>query len=301
MQETIHDIDIKLLRIFRVVAKQKSFSLAANALNTSPSNISMNMTQLESRLQMRLCERGVKGFKLTAEGQKVLDASNELYGAMQKFREQVGTVAESSQSEFRIGVLSETIFDNHIKVSGILADLEASQPDISFYLEFSTAIELRNSIQEEKLHCAVAYFSNLPSSFVSRPLYRETHLCYCGAKHPLFDMDDESINMKLLQKYRIAGYDDMAEEEKRVVPLFDKYDSCSRTNEGILTLILSGNYVGLLPEHYARPWVDKGVIRVIDREELELSVDIELIYKKSRVGEPVLKSLLDSMNRFYPV
>ena len=90
---------------------------------------------------------------------------------------------------------------------------------------------------------------------------------------------------------------------RKLVPLFSKHDSCSRTSEGILALILTGNYVGLLPASFARRWVDAGLIRNIIGKGLELAVDIQLIYKSSRAEEPALRALRalrDSVDKFYP-
>jgi len=296
----MHDIDIKLLKIFRTVAEQQSFSHAAEYLNTSLSNISMNMAQLESRLQMRLCERGVKGFKLTDQGQRVLDASDELNQAIHKFQVQVGSVADDMHKEFRIGVLSETIAERKMYISDILADLEENLPGSFFHLEFRQSLKLKDKVNTGELLCAIGYFNNLPPSYQSRHLYSEKHFCYCGSKHELFNVPYEDIDLNVLKKYRIAGYDDMWDDEKQLVPLFTKHDSCSRTSEGILALILTGNYVGLLPSSFAQHWVDAGLIRIIDGEELKLGVDIRLIYKSDRAEEPALKAILDSVKKFYP-
>ncbi|NIB38406.1 LysR family transcriptional regulator [Pseudomaricurvus alkylphenolicus] len=302
MQDAFHNIDIKLLRIFRTVAKRQSFSLAADELNTSPSNISMNMAQLESRLQMRLCERGVKGFRLTKQGQQVLDASDEFYGAMRKFQDQLQLVAEGEHEVVRIGVLSETIVDVNMRISDILRDLETLFPGICFHLEFEPAVRLKDRVAEGDLHCAFGYFENLSSSFRSRYLYSERHLCYCSREHELFQKPDSEISSLTLKSYRVAGYDDLGEEEVReMMPVLGKLDSYSRTSEGVLALILTGNYIGLLPEGFAQYWCERDMIRVIDRQEVELSVDIEVIYKSSRSKESMIQALLESINRFYPV
>jgi len=301
MRDVIHDIDIKLLRIFRVVARQKSFSLAADQLDTSPSNISMNMAQLESRLKMRLCERGVKGFRLTEEGKRVLAASEELYEAIRKYRDQISSVAEDMKTEFRIGVLSESMFESRMRIPELVADLELALPGSFFHMEFDVATNLKDRVHDGELHAAFGYFTDLPSSFESRYLYSERHLCYCGSRHVLFDLPYEDIDTQLLQQHRIAGYDDLADEEERVIPLFAKYDSCSRTDEGVLALILTGNYIGLLNESFAQFWVDRGEIRVIDKEELELRVDIELIYRSNKKHEMAVNTLLEIVDKFYPV
>ena len=301
MQEVLHDIDIKLLKIFRVVAQRKSFSLAAEQLNTSPSNISMNMAQLESRLEMRLCERGVKGFSLTEEGQRILEASEELYEAMSKFVGQVRLTAEGGRHEFRIGVLAETIIDVNMHISDILADLEKGMPGICFHLEFESAARLKERVAEGALHCAIGYFSGLSNAYRSHFLYAENHQCYCGSKHELFDVDDNDITDAMLEKYRVAGYDDLTDEEREVIPRFGKFDSYSRSNEGILALIRTGNYIGLLPEGYAEYWCEKGVIRLIEKKELELPVEINLIYKSGKDDDPILSALLGSFAKFYPL
>ena len=300
MPDPIHDVDIKLLRIFGIVAEKKSFTLAAEALNTSPSNISMNMTQLEGRLNMRLCERGVKGFKLTEQGKKVLEASAELSGALMKFRDKVGIVADSNQSELRIGILAENFFENKLQIPALIAHLESSLPNVSLYLEYAPAAVLKESLDKDELHCIIAYFENLPSTFEVRTLFTESHLCYCSKKHALYELDDEAISIETMQDFKIAGYDDMAEDEKRIVPLFEKFDSCSRTNEGILNLILSGYYIGLMPKSFAQHWIDAGEIRAIAIPGLELKVDIKLASKKSRGKELALQSILDGFDKFYP-
>lgn len=301
MQEVMHDIDVKLLRIFRVVAERKGFSSAAEQLNTSLSNISINMSQLESRLQMRLCERGAKGFKLTDQGKRILAASEELYEAMHKFQVQVEAVSEATQREFRIGILSEKIVEREIRIPEILADLEKTFPGSTFYLEFGPSVALRKRVDAGDLHCAFSYFAGeFPESTSSRFLYSERHFCYCGKKHELFSIPDDEISSSTLRNVRIAGYDDMEDDEKMVVPLFSKYDSCSRSCEGILALILTGDYIGLLAESFAKNWIDSGLIRPIVKKELELSVDIEVIYKSSRADEPAITSLLASINKFYP-
>ena len=61
MLNVVMDVDIKLLNIFRVVAQEQSFSAAADRLNTSLPNISMNMSQLESRLEMRGTDKLIPG------------------------------------------------------------------------------------------------------------------------------------------------------------------------------------------------------------------------------------------------
>lgn len=300
METVLHDIDLKLLKVFRQVARAKSFSVAAEQLNTSAPNISISMAKLESRLEMRLCERGASGFKLTPQGEEVLAASEQLDEAIGAFQRKMHLVAHRQQKMIHIGVLGETNFDENMRISDILVYLEEALPGVLFHLEFSSAEQIMEMVAEDELHCAIGYFSDVGSKLKTRYLYSERHLCYCGSSHELSDVPDNEITIDMLKRQKIAGYDDMTDDERMVVPLFGRFDSCARTNEGILALLRTGGYIGLLPESYAQYWQSEGLIRLIDREDLKLMVDIKLIYKSSRVDEPEIKALLCSIDKYYP-
>ena len=63
--------DIKLLRLFRKIVDCGGFAGAQAELNVSASTISSQMSTLESRLGMRLCDRGRVGFRVTDKGWRV--------------------------------------------------------------------------------------------------------------------------------------------------------------------------------------------------------------------------------------
>ena len=54
----IQDIDLRLLRLFITVVQTGGFTAAANQRNVGRPTISTQMADLETRLGMRLCERG---------------------------------------------------------------------------------------------------------------------------------------------------------------------------------------------------------------------------------------------------
>lgn len=82
---TLSTADLKLLRVFVAVVHSGGFSAARTELNVSQPTISIKISDLESRLGMRLCDRGRGGFKLTAEGQRVYEASLNLFRSLDTF------------------------------------------------------------------------------------------------------------------------------------------------------------------------------------------------------------------------
>jgi len=59
----LSDIDLRLLRVFEAVAVAGGFVRAQEALGISQPAISSYIAKLESRLNVRLCDRGPKGNK----------------------------------------------------------------------------------------------------------------------------------------------------------------------------------------------------------------------------------------------
>lgn len=68
LQKTRYYMTLDYYRIFFYVARYKSFSKAAEALNNNQPNITRYMNILESELGCKLLIRSHKGVKLTPEG-----------------------------------------------------------------------------------------------------------------------------------------------------------------------------------------------------------------------------------------
>ena len=75
---TLGDVDIRLLRIFVVVAECSGIAASELELNIGKSTISKHISDLEHRIGLRICNRGPSGFSLTTEGEKVLKLTRGL-------------------------------------------------------------------------------------------------------------------------------------------------------------------------------------------------------------------------------
>src|SRR5262245_11542525 len=87
----VSDADLRLLRVFAAVAECGGFAAAQALLNVSESTVSTHMHDLETRLGLRLCERGRGGFRLTADGEAVYRSARELFTALDRFQTHVAS------------------------------------------------------------------------------------------------------------------------------------------------------------------------------------------------------------------
>src|SRR3546814_8458104 len=72
------DYDLKSLRVFKAIADSGGLSAAELALDMSLPMISTYLSVLEQRLGVKLCNRGRRGFELTAEGQSLYRSLDSL-------------------------------------------------------------------------------------------------------------------------------------------------------------------------------------------------------------------------------
>jgi DNA-binding transcriptional LysR family regulator len=62
-------------------------------------------------------------------------------------------------------------------------------------------------------------------------------------------------------------------------------------------LILTGQYIGFLPSHYAEQWVLKNQLQTLLPNALHYSSSIELVVKSGGFRSSVLKAFLDELGR----
>lgn len=72
--------------------------------------------------------------------------------------------------------------------------------------------------------------------------------------------------------------------------------SASATDrEGVAFLILTGRYIGYLPDHYAHRWVKEGVMRAILPANMSYLTPFATITKKGAPSNLVLENYLEKL------
>ncbi|WP_166361589.1 LysR family transcriptional regulator [Pseudomonas akapageensis] len=276
----LHDLDLQLLRLFASVAQSGGFSAAQGVLGLSQPSISQQMAKLETRLGYRLCSRGKGGFKLTPKGEELLKATKVLFESIESFRHQANGVAGRLLGELRIGC-SEAL-DPSVTLRLAEAIARFRQRDEAVCIELISAMpaDMERLLLEQRLDLAIGYFSGTQRAFDYRLLFSETQHLYCGLGHPLF-------NAVEIDEQALAGADQI-EHPYRFLKSDEPYRGgfCSaRTEqvEGALAFILSGRHIGHLPRHFAQPWVERGLLRVLCEETSSFEAPFHLARHRGQV------------------
>ncbi|WP_077044858.1 LysR family transcriptional regulator [Pseudomonas sp. KK4] len=286
-----HDLDLQLLRLFVSVVECGGFSAAQGELGLSQSSISQQMARLETRLGYRLCSRGKGGFKVTPKGEQLLSATRGLFESIEAFRHQSNGVAGRLIGEVRLG-LSEAL-DQSVLQRVAEAIRRFRERDQSVRIELMSAMpgEMERLLLQQRLDLAIGYFSLAQSAFDYRPLFSETQHLYCAAGHPLFDdaADDQALQAcdRVDHPYRFLRNDEPFQG--------DLCSARSEQVEGTLAFILSGKHVGYLPDHFARSWEDKGLLRVVRRAGMSFDVAFHLARHRAQVPGDAQKAFEEDL------
>lgn len=115
---------------------------------------------------------------------------------------------------------------------------------------------------------------------------------YCSHNHPLFKADE--VTATAIRGLRIVARTYMHAGDLKLLGV-SLASALIDNVEAQTLLILTGEYIGFLPSHYAQQWVGKGQLRALLPEQLFYSSDMELIVKSGAFRSPVLTAFLEEL------
>ena len=297
LSSQLSNFDIRLLRVFRTVVECGGFSAAEVELNISRSAISISMADLEQRLGLRLCLRGRAGFSLTEEGELVYQASQQLMTSLENFRTQVNTIHAELTGELNIGITDNLVTLEHMRITNALKMLKKKGPGVEIKISMIPPNEIERHILDGGLHVGVVPdLRPLPGLEYSE-LYTEISHLYCNHEHPLFKVLDTDIGDEVVSSMDAVAptYAQTAQTKTHYQDL--KTSATATDREGVAFLILTGCFIGYLPTHYAKRWIEAGHMRALNTEKYNFTTSYHLVLRKGARINLVLETFLNEVKR----
>jgi DNA-binding transcriptional LysR family regulator len=259
----ISDMDLRLLRVFRAVVDCGGMAAAELELNIGTSTVSRHIKDLETRLGLTLCRRGRAGFALTAEGEKIYAQTAQLLAATDAFRSGVDEIHQRMGGALHVAMFDKTASNPASKIAQAIALFSRQAPDVALNLHVGTMTAIERGVLDGQYQIGIIPGHRSSDALEYAELFDETMLLYGGADHPLMGADPKTLDWESLRAYPFAGlgYHSPNMEISQQVRLTRKATGFDQ--EAIATLILSGKFLGFLPDHYAESFVRAGQMRAI--------------------------------------
>lgn len=290
----VSDFDLRLLRVFKTVAEVGSFTAAESALGITRSAISLHMSDLEKRLGMRLCQRGRAGFALTDQGREVLRAGEAVLAAIEGFRSEVNQLHQSLRGDLNIGLMNNLVTQPKMRITHAIKTIRQQNPGVRVNLGMSTPGEIERGLLDGRLHVGAMPVITPLSGLDYSSLYEERSLLYCSSAHPLHAAGG---NVEPGELRRFAAVAPSYRMSAEAIGLHQRLD-CAATatdREGIAFLILTGEYIGFLPDHFAAGWVDKGLMSPVAATEMQYTVTLAAASRKGRRSNLIVDRFLEAL------
>ncbi|MFL6145494.1 MAG: LysR family transcriptional regulator [Labedaea sp.] len=145
-------MEIVWLRVFREVARQGSFTAAANALRYTQSAVSRQIAALESDTGATLFDRVPRGVRLTDEGRCLLEHAEAVLGRLDTARRDLAALRDLDVGRLRIGAFATA---DAALVPRAMATFHGAHPNVALSLTEALSPVMLAQLRDGDLDVAV--------------------------------------------------------------------------------------------------------------------------------------------------
>ncbi|MBV9509809.1 MAG: LysR family transcriptional regulator [Caulobacteraceae bacterium] len=294
LRQPVSDADLRLLRVFKAVVDNGGFAASEVALNKSKSAISVDISSLEQRIGIRLCERGRAGFALTPEGETVYGAVCGLFEDLDRFSAQIAATSAELTGKVTLAVIDNL---GSIAAEPMIAAIRAFRqrhPMVRLSIQSGSASEVERAVLDRTAQVGVSVLPRPAPELDVRPLFPEEQLLYCGPAHALFALDDAALTPEAIASHPIVS---LPMRDPAANPFLTGLMRGAQADnlDCLILVILAGVDLGFLPPHYARRWVEAGELKALRPDLYRLTNTFHLMSLRQAKQAPAARELIAAL------
>lgn len=174
-------MDSKQLRTFREVARQQSFSKAAEKLHIAQPAVSMAIRKLETELGLMLFHRSDRQIKLTDEGERLLIHANLILKNLSDAHQEMQALRGLEYGNVRIGIPSML---GSYYFPPILMAFKHRYPKLSLEVVEGGTWQIQQMVEQGELDLGVIVAEVVPETLMTATFLQEQMLVTVGKDHP---------------------------------------------------------------------------------------------------------------------
>lgn len=300
MLNRLQESDIKLLRVFYAVASCNGFTAAEPVLRMQRPNISAAIKKLEERLDLVLCHRGRGGFQMTKEGELVFQETKRIFNAFDSFVFNLKSLHDDYSGHVTLVMMASLPPKVVAAVGKAVRSTMKKFNDIHINIQTRLYHEVEHVALSGECHLVVSCYDMVKPESVN---FHEINASssgrlYCVKDHPLAKRWARKITPLNVQEYPAVGMSGLpsgnyvrGENRLSIQTFSDSYESC-------MSAILSGEYIGLLPDYLAESGVGKENLVAIGGELFHFEQQFFVMNGKNTRLNPVLKFCIKELCYF---
>lgn len=154
---------------------------------------------------MRLCIRGPAGFKLTDEGQILLEYCNTLFKKIDEIPNNLDNLSEEVHGRLKLQIISNIVCTTLDK---IFFEYNQRHPYVELEINIVPWEGISKAVLRNEVDIGVAPASTKYLELRYDLLFRENHIAYCGRSHHLYGKTIHDCNELSQEKIILTGNDE---------------------------------------------------------------------------------------------
>jgi DNA-binding transcriptional LysR family regulator len=177
---------IDKLEFFITVAKERSFSRAAELCGVTQPTLSAGVKQLEDSLGVLLVNRSSRFHGLTAEGERVLEWAKRIVADARAMRQEVRALKEGLGGQLKIASIPTAL----TMIPALTTPFREKHPGVRFTIFTSSSTDILSMLDNLEIDAGLTYLDNEPLGRVRTvPLFSERYRLLTVADNPLGNRD----------------------------------------------------------------------------------------------------------------
>ena len=234
------------MKVFHQIVQSGGISNAAKALLRKQPAVSASLRQLEDLLQVKLCDRGPSGFRLTAEGERMYELVDEIFRLVRTAPDDLNKVLGELTGTLKICMISNVILPI---LDTSFQEFAKENPRIRLNISIYPWEEGVNRVVDMEADAAVVYHAVPKAELDYQWLCRETQHLFCGPTHKLYQSTIADPMTLSAEDFILTGRDEAEEVTsfRLRYGIGNKVKAISEDLSEVKRLIQAGLGIGFLP------------------------------------------------------
>jgi len=274
-------MDINQLEVLVTVARERSFSRAAEVLDRTQPAISQAVRRLEIETGEVLFDRSSKDGTLTYAGEVLLDYARQMLNLRQAAQNAVHELRDLKQGKVTITANEHTVF----YLLPLIDEFRRQHPLIKVEVQRGVASRIPTEILAREVELGVISFTPNDAALRSIPVLTDGLTLVVSPNHPFAGRKEVSI--KELGSETFIAHNAPSPYRKKVIDAFEKYKTRLIIGvelpslEAIKRVVEKGTGIALVPKLTAQSEIEAGRLASLNVKELKLDRKLNIIYRKN--------------------
>lgn len=276
-------MDINQLEVLIAVAREKSFSRAADVLGRTQPAVSQAVRRLEQEIGEKLFDRSSKDGTLTAAGELLVDYARQMMNLRHAANTALREMRNLQNGKVTISANEHTVF----YLLPVIEEFRRRHPAIKIEVQRGVASRIPEQITAREVELGVISFKPNDTSLRSLSVLNDELVLIVAPGHRF--AGKLSVSIRELADETFIAHNAPSPYRKRVIETFDKFDTRLNISvelpslEAIKRLVESGTGIALVPKLTALSEVAAGQLAGLTVKEMKLERKLNIIYRKNSV------------------